>query len=108
MPENLTPERLAGRICRRLNLSLPTNAEVLSAMLREALVGRFETAVAATKAACLSIAEEEAERCRRHGAYPAQAHLVLETLPCFRLILHWTTLGFASPTSRRYNGRSES
>ena len=60
MPENLTPERLAERICRRLNLSPADNAEVLSAMLREALVSRFEMAVAATKAACLSIAEEEA------------------------------------------------
>ena len=72
MPETLTPERLAERICLRLNLSPASNAEVLSAMLRETLVGRFETAVAATKAACLSIAEEEAERCRRHGAYPAE------------------------------------
>ena len=72
MPETLTPERLAERICRRLNLKQTDNAEVLSAMLREALVGRFETAVAATKAACLAIAEEEAERCRRHGAHPAE------------------------------------
>jgi hypothetical protein len=60
MPENLTPERLAQRICHRLNLSSASNAEPLSAMLREALVGRFETEVAATKTACLSIAEEEA------------------------------------------------
>ena len=72
MPENLTPERLAERICHRLNLATADNAEVLSGLLREALVGRFDTAVAATKAACLSIAEEEAERCRRHGAYPAE------------------------------------
>ncbi|MBI1955903.1 MAG: hypothetical protein HYS38_05870 [Acidobacteria bacterium] len=72
MPENLTPERLAERVCRRLNLSPADNAEVVSAMLREALAGRFETAVAATKAACLAIAEEEAERCRRYGAYPAE------------------------------------
>ena len=72
MPENLTPDQLAERLCRRLNLSPASNAEALSAMLREALVGRFETAVAATKAACLSITEEEAERCRRAGAYPAE------------------------------------
>ena len=72
MPETLTPERLAERICRRLNLTPADNAEVLSALLREALVGRFETAVAATKTACLAIAEQEAERCRRHGAYPAE------------------------------------
>jgi len=72
MPEILTPERLAERICCRLNLSPASNAEVLSAMLREALVGRFDSAVAATKTACLSIAEEEAERCRRAGAYPAE------------------------------------
>ena len=72
MPEPLTPERLAERICLRLNLKPADNAEVLSALLRESLVGRFENAVAATKAACLSIAEEEAERCRRHGAYPAE------------------------------------
>lgn len=72
MREVLTPERLAERICRRLNLSPASNAEVLSAMLREALVGRFEMAVDATKTACLAIAEEEAERCRRYGAYPAE------------------------------------
>ena len=72
MLENLTPERLAERICGRLNLAPEDNAEVLSHLLREALVGRFETAVAATKSVCLSIAEEEAERCRRAGAYPAE------------------------------------
>ena len=72
MPEKLTPERIAERICRRLNLPAADNAEGITALLREALVGRFETAVAATKAACLAIAEEEAERCRRHGAYPAE------------------------------------
>ena len=72
MPEILTPERLAERICRRLNLTPTDNAEVLCVLLREALVGRFESAVAATKAACLAIAEEEAERSRRHGAYPAE------------------------------------
>lgn len=72
MPEMLTPERLAERICCRLNLKPADNAEVLSALLREALVGRFDIAIAATKAACLSIAEEEAERCRRAGAYPAE------------------------------------
>ena len=72
MPETLTPERLAERICRRLNLKPADNGEALSALLREALVGRFGTAVEATKAACLAIAEEEAERCRRHGAYPAE------------------------------------
>lgn len=72
MPDNLTPERLAERICHRLNLSPSSNAEVLSVMLREALVERFESAVAATKAACLMIAEEEAERCRRAGAHSAE------------------------------------
>ena len=72
MSEILTAERLAERICRRLNLKPTDNAEVLSALLREALVGQFHTAVAATKGACLAIAEEEAERCRRHGAYPAE------------------------------------
>lgn len=72
MPEIVTPERLAERICRRLNLLPTDNAEAISGMLREALTGRFETAIAATKAACLAIAEEEAERCRRHGAYPAE------------------------------------
>jgi len=68
MPELLTPERLAERICRRLNLSPTDNAEAISVILREALVGRFEIAVAATKTACLTIAEEEAERYRRVGA----------------------------------------
>jgi hypothetical protein len=72
MAEIHTPDLLADRICRRLNLSPTDNAEVISNILREALVGRFDAAVAATKAACLTIAEEEAERCRRVGASTAE------------------------------------
>jgi hypothetical protein len=70
--QSITPDQLAERICRRLNLSPRDNAEAISLTLRDALVGRFETAVATTKAACLTIAEEEAERCRRVGASTAE------------------------------------
>ncbi len=72
--------KLTPRICRRLNLCSPDNAEAITATLREALIGRSETAVAATKAACLTIAEEEAERCRRVGASTAEV-----VAPCWVL-----------------------
>jgi hypothetical protein len=72
MPENVTPEILAERVCRRLKLPVADNAEGITNLLRDALTGRFDTAVAAAKVACLTIAEEEAERCRRVGASAAE------------------------------------
>jgi len=72
MPEIVTPEKLAERVCHRMNLPVADNAEGITNLLREALVGRFDTAVAAAKIACLTIAEEEAERCRRVGASAAE------------------------------------
>lgn len=71
MPEIVSPEVLASRICHELNVRADEHAEMLTAILRRELGIRHEEAVAATKAACLGIAEEEAERCRRDGAYPA-------------------------------------
>jgi len=70
--KTVTPERLAERICRRLGLPTAENAETLSELLREALSEVREAAVAASKAACLEVAEDEAERCRSVGASAAQ------------------------------------
>ena len=67
----ITPERLAERICRRLELPKSGDCEMLTELLREALTEVRQAAVAATKAVCLEIAEEEAENCRRVGAVPA-------------------------------------
>jgi hypothetical protein len=72
MPEIVDPETLAFRICHQLNLAADEHAEALAALLRRELGIRHEQAVAATKAACLGIAEEEAERCRRFGATAAE------------------------------------
>jgi len=68
----VTPERLAERICRRLGLPTAGNAEMLSELLREALVEVRDAAITAARTACLEIAEEEAERCRSVGATAAQ------------------------------------
>ncbi len=65
-------EALSQRICQRLDVSTAENLEVVEALLREAIIAIGDARVAATKAACLQIAEEEAERCRRAGAYPAE------------------------------------
>jgi hypothetical protein len=72
MSEILTPERLASHICYQLNVAIEEHADSLAAFIRRELRIRHDDAVAATKAACLGIAEEEAERCRRAGAYPAE------------------------------------
>ena len=72
MPEIISPEILAERVCSRLNLPVSDNAEGITNLLREALDGRFDTAVAAAKIVYLTIAEEEAERCRRVGASAAE------------------------------------
>ena len=45
---------------------------MLAEMLREAMGEVGEAVVAATKAVCLEIAEEEAEKCRSVGATASQ------------------------------------
>ncbi|HOK46103.1 MAG TPA: hypothetical protein PLK67_09240 [Bryobacteraceae bacterium] len=72
MRKPLTPAKLAERICRRLELPADRYREGLEALLREASVKTREASISAMKAACLEVAEEEAERCRAVGAIDAQ------------------------------------
>lgn len=72
MPSVITPERLAERVCRTLNVPAKDNAESLAEILRTALRDARDRAVCATKAVCLEIAEDEAERSRSVGAAAAQ------------------------------------
>jgi hypothetical protein len=72
MRRTVTPEKLSERICRRLDLPKPGDGEILTELLREAMGEVREAAVAATKAVCLEIAEDEAERCRSVGASASQ------------------------------------
>jgi hypothetical protein len=72
MPGVITPEILAGRVCRTLDISVKDNAENLSEILRTALTETRDGAIGAAKAVCLEIAEDEAERCRSVGATVAQ------------------------------------
>jgi hypothetical protein len=72
MRKPLTPVKLAERICLRLELPADRCREPLEALLRESSVEIREASIAATKAACLEVAEEEAERCRAVGATGAQ------------------------------------
>jgi hypothetical protein len=71
MRRTITPEKLSDRICRRLELPKSGDCEMLTELLREAMGDVRQAAVAATKAVCLEIAEDEAENCRRVGAVPA-------------------------------------
>ena len=68
----ITPESLAERVCRTLNIPAKENAESLTEMLRTALTETRDGAIGAAKAVCLEIAEDEAERCRSVGATAAQ------------------------------------
>ena len=68
----ITPERLADRVCRALDVPAKDNAESLSEILRAALSETRERAIVAAKAVCLEIAEDEAERSRSVGATAAQ------------------------------------
>lgn len=68
----ITPEKLAERVCRTLDISVKDNAENLTEILRPALNEMRDGAIGATKAVCLEIAEDEAERCRDVGATVAQ------------------------------------
>jgi hypothetical protein len=72
MPGVVTPEELATRIRHVLGVAPQNDVESLIEVLRAALVETGATAVAAAKAACLEIAEEEAERNRSVGATGAQ------------------------------------
>ena len=72
MPDIITPERLAERLCRTLNIPPKDNAESLSEVLRVALTETRDQAIGAAKAVSLEIAEDEAERCRGVGATVAQ------------------------------------
>ncbi len=72
MRKSITPQRLAERICGRLDRKAADKAEGLMELLREALLDVRESAIASARAVCLEIAEDEAERSRRVGATPAQ------------------------------------
>ena len=72
MPGIITPEQLAERLCRTLNIPAKDNVESLAEILRTALVETRDRVIGATKAVCLEIAEDEAERCRNVGATTAQ------------------------------------
>jgi len=72
MRKSVTPERLAERICRLLDVKATDNAEGVTVLLRQALLAVQGAAIASTKAMCLEVAEDEAERSRRVGAHPAQ------------------------------------
>ena len=72
MPSVITPERLAERVCRTLDISVKDNAESLTEVLRTAMAETRDRAIGAAKAVCLEIAEDEAERCRSVGATVAQ------------------------------------
>jgi hypothetical protein len=72
MPSMITPERLAERVCRTLNVPSKNNAESLTEILRTALADTRDRAIGAAKAVCLEIAEDEAERSRSVGAAAAQ------------------------------------
>jgi hypothetical protein len=68
----ITPERLAERVRRTLNVPATDNAESLTEILRTAISETRDRAIGAAKAVCLEIAEDEAERCRSVGATVAQ------------------------------------
>ena len=68
----ITPEILAERVCRMLNISVRDKAESLTEILRTALTETRGRAIGAAKAVCLEIAEDEAERSRSVGATAAQ------------------------------------
>jgi hypothetical protein len=72
VPGVITPEVLAERVCRTLDLPAKDNAETLAEILRVELTETRDQAIEAAKAVCLEIAEDEAERCRSVGATVAQ------------------------------------
>jgi hypothetical protein len=72
MPGVITPEKLTARVCHLLGAVPRGDVESLTEMLRTSLVETRSAVIAATKAVCLVIAEDEAEKCRRVGATTAQ------------------------------------
>jgi hypothetical protein len=68
----ITPERLAERVCRTLDVPAKDNAEGITEMLRTALTETRDRAIGASMTACLEIAEDEAERSRSVGSTAAQ------------------------------------
>jgi hypothetical protein len=68
----ITPERLAERVCRALDVPAKDNAEGTTEMLRTALTESRDRAIGASKTVCLEIAEDEAERSRIVGSTAAQ------------------------------------
>ena len=72
MPSVITPEKLAARVAHVIGVVPRNDVEGLTEMLRSALVETRSAAIAAAKAVCLEIAEDEAERCRSVGATVAQ------------------------------------
>jgi len=68
----ITPERLAERVCRALDVPAKDNAEGITEMLRTALTETCDRAIGASKTVCLEIAEDEAERTRSVGSTAAQ------------------------------------
>ena len=55
----ITPERLAGRVCRALDVPAKDNAESITEMLRTALSESRDRSIAAAKTVCLEIAEDD-------------------------------------------------
>jgi hypothetical protein len=72
MPGVITPEKLAARVAHVLGVVPRNDVESVTEMLRTALAETRAAAIAAAKAVCLEIAEDEAERCRSVGATAAQ------------------------------------
>jgi hypothetical protein len=72
MPSVITAEQLAEQVCRALDIPAKDNAENLTETLRTAMSKTRDHAIGAAKAACLEIAEDEAERARGVGATAAQ------------------------------------
>ena len=72
MSSVITPESLATQVCHSLGLAPRDHGENLAELLRPALCETRADAIAATKAVCLEVAEDEAERCRAVGATAAQ------------------------------------
>ncbi len=72
MPEELTPNRIVECICHTLNLPACGHAEALEPVIQKVVTVLRDERTHAVKAACLQIAEEEAERCRRVGATAAE------------------------------------
>ncbi|MGA2114144.1 MAG: hypothetical protein ABSH56_05280 [Bryobacteraceae bacterium] len=73
MPGVTTPEKLAARVARSLGVVTRNDVvEGLTETLRTALAETRAAGIAAAKAVCLEIAEDEAEQCRAVGATVAQ------------------------------------